>query len=94
MGPTTTPGQTVVSIGSDGKSVRACGVTFKFHRTLRVPDTSNSNNLPPVRAISVDSQKLNKLLTQLIRIWDVFHWFPCRGMLVTYRKMLSRGVDF
>jgi hypothetical protein len=57
MGPTTTPGQTVVSTSSDGQSVRACGVTFKFHRTLRVPDTSNNNNLPPVRAISVYSQE-------------------------------------
>jgi len=43
----TTPGHTIARINSDGSSIHAGGVTFRFHRTLRVPDSIENNNLPP-----------------------------------------------
>ena len=32
-----------------GKTITAARVNFQLHRTLRVPDGSKNNNLPPVR---------------------------------------------
>jgi hypothetical protein len=43
----TTPGHTLASLGEDG-AINAAGVKFRFHQTLRVPDSHKSNLLPPV----------------------------------------------
>jgi hypothetical protein len=36
---------------SDDDTIGAAGVGFQSHRTLRVPDTKQLQNLPPVRHI-------------------------------------------
>ena len=47
LSPTSTPGHTIAKL--DGETITAAGVNFRLHRTLRVPDNSKKNNLPPVR---------------------------------------------
>jgi len=41
--PSTTPGHTVSALGNDGQEITVAGVKFRFHRTLRVPDTQENN---------------------------------------------------